>query len=217
MLTDLSKACDCLDHELVIAKLNAYCFSLPALRLINDYLSDRRQRTRIWNSFNDWFEVILGVAQETILRPNLFNIFFAVLLLVLKDVDITNFVDDETSFASTNNIDDLIYFLEKASSSLLKWFKDNFFNGSLDKFHLSVSTVEKTKINVGECSAENGDYEKLLGVKTDNKLTFDCHVSDMCRKANRKINALARIAPFINIKDAYLWIHFLGCSLPIGP
>ena len=117
----------------------------------------------------------------------------------MKDVDITNFVDDETSFASTNNIDDLIYFLEKASSSLLKWFKDNFFNGSLDKFHLSVSTVEKTKINVGECSAENGDYEKLLGVKTDNKLTFDCHVSDMCRKANRKINALARIAPFINI------------------
>ena len=117
----------------------------------------------------------------------------------MKDVDITNFVDDETSFASTNNIDDLIYFLEKASSSLLKWFKDNFLNGSLDKFHLPVSTVEKTKVNVGECSAENGDYEKLLGVKTDNKLTFDCHVSDMCRKANRKINALARIAPFINI------------------
>ena len=47
LLTDLSKACDCLDHELLIAKLNAYCFSLPALRLINDYLSDRRQRTRI--------------------------------------------------------------------------------------------------------------------------------------------------------------------------
>ena len=75
MLTDLSKACDCLDHELVIAKLNAYCFSLPALRLINDYLSDRRQRTRISNLFNDWFEVILGVAQGAILRPNLFNIF----------------------------------------------------------------------------------------------------------------------------------------------
>ena len=35
-------------------------------------------------------------------------------------------------------------------------------------------------------------------MKIDNKLTFDCHVSDMCKKANRKINALARIAPFIN-------------------
>ena len=60
---DLSKAYDCLDHELLIAKLNAYGFSLPALRLINDYLSNRRQRTRIGNSFSDWFEVILGVPQ----------------------------------------------------------------------------------------------------------------------------------------------------------
>ena len=59
LLTDRTKAFDCLDHELLIAKLNAYGFSLPALRLINDYLSNRRQRTRIGNSFSDWFEVIL--------------------------------------------------------------------------------------------------------------------------------------------------------------
>ena len=37
-LTDLSKAFDCLDHELLIAKLNAYGFNLPALTLIHDYL-----------------------------------------------------------------------------------------------------------------------------------------------------------------------------------
>ena len=39
LLTDLSKTFDCLDHELHTAKLNAYGFSLPALQLINDYLS----------------------------------------------------------------------------------------------------------------------------------------------------------------------------------
>ena len=43
LLTDLSKAFDCLNHELLTAKLNAYGFSLPALRLINDYLSNRKQ------------------------------------------------------------------------------------------------------------------------------------------------------------------------------
>ena len=47
LLADLSKAFDCLDHELLIAKLNAYGFSLPALRLINDYLSNRRQQTKL--------------------------------------------------------------------------------------------------------------------------------------------------------------------------
>ena len=108
MLTDLFKVFDCLDHELLIAKLNAYGFSLPALRLINDYLSNRKQRTRIGNSFSDWCEIILGVPQGSILGPLLFNIFLADLFLVLKDVDIANFADDNTPFTSASNIDDLL-------------------------------------------------------------------------------------------------------------
>lgn len=42
LLTDLSKAFDCLSHELLVAKLNAYGFSLPSVRLIHDYLSNRK-------------------------------------------------------------------------------------------------------------------------------------------------------------------------------
>ena len=132
MLTDLSKAFDYLDHKLLIAKLDAYGFSLTALRLINDYFSNRRQRTRIGNSFSDWFEIILGVPQGSMLGPLLFNIFLADLFLVLKDVDIANFADDNTPFTSANNIDDLIDSLEKASSSLFKWFKHNLSKGNPD-------------------------------------------------------------------------------------
>ena len=42
LLTDLSKAFGCLDHQLLIAKRNAYRFSLPALKLVHDYLSNRK-------------------------------------------------------------------------------------------------------------------------------------------------------------------------------
>ena len=157
LVTNLSKGFDCLDHELNIAKVNAYGFSLPALRLINDYLSNRRQRTRIGNSFSDWFQLILGVSQGSTLGPLLFNIFLPGLFLVLKDVDIANFADDNTPFTSANNIDDLMDSLEKASSSLFKWFKDNLFKGNPDKCHLLVSTNGKTKINIGEFSIENSD------------------------------------------------------------
>ena len=47
LLTDLSKALDCLPHELIIAKLNAYGFNLPALKLMNSYLLHRKQRTKV--------------------------------------------------------------------------------------------------------------------------------------------------------------------------
>ena len=61
------------------------------------------------------------VPQGLISGPLLFNIFLVDLFLVLKDVDIANFTDDNTPFTSANNIDDLIDSLEKASSRLLKW------------------------------------------------------------------------------------------------
>ena len=47
LLRDLSKAVDCLSRELITAKLNAYGFSFNSLKLINNYLSQRKQRTKI--------------------------------------------------------------------------------------------------------------------------------------------------------------------------
>ena len=67
LLTDLSKAFDRLNHDLLIAKLNAHGFSLPALRLFHDYLSNRKQSTRINNSYSTWMEIIFGVPQGSIL------------------------------------------------------------------------------------------------------------------------------------------------------
>ena len=52
ILTDLSNVFDCFIHKLIIAKLNAYGVSLPALKLIYDYLSKRQQRTKINQYFS---------------------------------------------------------------------------------------------------------------------------------------------------------------------
>ena len=47
LLTDPSKAFDCLPHDIIIATLNAYGFDMKALNFIYDYLRNRKQRTKI--------------------------------------------------------------------------------------------------------------------------------------------------------------------------
>ena len=112
--TDLSKGFDCLNHDFLIAKLNSYGFSLPDLRLIHDYLLNRKQRTRISNS---WMETVSGVPQESVIGP-LLVIFLADLLFIVNSMDIANYADDNTPYATANDIDSLIALFEEASNSL---------------------------------------------------------------------------------------------------
>ena len=58
LLTDLSKTFDCLNHELLIVKLKVHGFTLPALKLVHDYLSDRKQGTRVNNSCSTFLEYL---------------------------------------------------------------------------------------------------------------------------------------------------------------
>ena len=75
LLTDLPKVFDCLSHEPLLAKLHAYGFSIPALRLMYSYLRNRKQRTKINSAYSCWEEIIFGVPRGSILGPLLFNIF----------------------------------------------------------------------------------------------------------------------------------------------
>ena len=74
LLMDLSKAYDCVNHDLIIAKLEAYSLALiqNSLTFIQNYLSQRQQRVKVGSSISEWLEIILKVPQG----PILFNVFF---------------------------------------------------------------------------------------------------------------------------------------------
>ena len=73
VLTDLSKAFDCLLHDLLIAKLHAFGFDLKSLKVIHAYLNDRIQVTKVGSFYSEILQIIYGVPQGSILRPLLFT------------------------------------------------------------------------------------------------------------------------------------------------
>ena len=75
ILMDLSNAFGTINHQLLIAKLYAYGFTIDALDLILDYLTNRCQRTKINTSLSTWAELLSGVPQGSVLGPSFFNLY----------------------------------------------------------------------------------------------------------------------------------------------
>ena len=121
------------------------------------------------------------------------------MLFIVEDIKIASNADDNTSCISTNNVNEVIHCLEKITDTLFKWFSDNLMKSNVDKCHLLVRTYNTVNIKIGNIDLTNSTREKLLGVKFDDKLTFDDHISELCEKASRKIQALARVTPHMNL------------------
>ena len=79
------------------------------------------------------------------------------------------------------------------------WFSDNLFKGNADKCRSLVNVKDEISMKIGDLNIVNSECENILGVKFDYKFTLSSHVSDLCKNASRKINALARVVPFMSI------------------
>ena len=202
VLMDLSKAFDCMNHDLLIAKLYAYGFRKDAVTMIRNYLTNRWQRTKINTSFSSWSELLTGVPQGSVLGPLLFNIYLNDLFWENELTDVCNFADDTTFYSCDQELDTVLTNLEHDSLIAIEWFEANYMKLNADKCHLIVAGHKHEWVwaKVGNQRIWESRVEKLLGIEIDNKLSFSTHVTTICKKANRKLSALRRYSRLLSFE-----------------
>ena len=199
--------------------MHAYGLDLALLKILQDYLTNRKQRKKVDSFYSSWEKILSGVPQDSILGPLLFNIFICDMFLILRTTSFTGYMDDNTPFVVKENTTNVIKILEDIGENLIKWFSDNQMKLNTNRFQVLLNSQGPKTTKIGNLCIKNSSCEKMLGINFDYKLKFTNHIENICKKASQKINALDRIAPYMGIckrrtlMNAFFKSQFNCCPL----
>lgn len=195
ILADLSKAFDCVNHTILLEKLNKYGIRGIANNLIKSYLSNRLQITSIKNlskstithSMSELLKINIGVPQGSILGPILFLVFINDLPLFLDHGNTIMFADDTSIIVTGQNSQQLIENTSLTINQMQTWFTSNKLVLNIKKssiLYFSLKTTSDTivKINSNNKALKAVKTAKLLGLHLDENLRWNNQISVLCRK-----------------------------------
>ena len=110
------------------------------VRLIYDYLTNRRLRTKVGNKYSSWRAILLDVPQGLISNPLVFNIYIRDPFLLVNDTGIANYVDNTTPYLSGIEICAVVDSLERSTNLMFNWFTENKMKGNEDKCDVFLRT-----------------------------------------------------------------------------
>lgn len=193
-LLDLSKAFDCVCHELLMDKLQYYGIRGDSLKLFQSYLADRRQTVVIGNRRSTEYVVKRGVPQGSKLGPILFLIYVNDLCVNLQICRTVMYADDTTLLFTAKTIDELRVKESVGLNEAEKWFQANNLKLNMDKMQtIDFNTKPRSTQTI-----------KLLGVYIDSALNWNSHVDYMCKKLNTTVYQIRRLIDTTNIDTAKL-------------
>ena len=218
--TDLSKAFDCVPHKLLLEKLQFYGMDDQGVSLLHSYLTSRYQRVKLDDTFSAWTGVAAGLPQGSILGPLLFNIFRNDLNFAIERCKLMNYADDTKIHTSDPNPQVVEKDINRDLTNMLHWFQQNGMKANPEKYQALVlgNTNHHIRINCVNKLIPISKDIKLLGVTLDNRLKFDGHIADICRKVRRQVNALNRLKNILLYKTkealyrAFILCNFFYCS-----
>src|SRR5690606_22634803 len=123
---DLSKAFDCVNHEILLSKLESFGFRDDFLKFLESYLSDRNQRVRLNDTLSSYQKINTGVPQGSVLGPLFFVLYTSDLFSLCNEyTTILSFADDTSVTISAENLKDLYYKANIMFNRIYKWLCRN--------------------------------------------------------------------------------------------
>ena len=136
-----------------------------------------------------------------------------------EDSNVASYADDTTPYSCATDIPSVALELQASATKLFLWFKNNHLKANPGKSHILLSSKKPEIVSVDGISIAASSHEKLLGVIIDSELKFENHITELCLKVSKKINALCRISSFMSLEKrrtlmkAFIESQFNYCPL----
>lgn len=195
LFIDFRKAFDLVNPNLLLHKLKIYGFDSAALTLIKNYFSGRSQCVKFDGALSDFLNILLGVAQGSILGPLLFLIFINDLGFLLDSDKCKMFADDTTTCHTGADIETLTSSFKLTLMKIQDWCLNNRLDINWTKTKIMFIHNKRNVVLPKEFVFEGTTIEivsefKLLGIILDNKLSFSHHVRHLRCTINKKLYSI---------------------------
>ena len=188
---DLSKAFDCVNHDVLLFKLQLYGFRGVSYNWFRSYLSDRRQKVTFKNKTSKEATVDTGVPQGSVLGPLLFLLYVNDLASIDISGKFTLFADDATILWCDKGGSALLNI--KVNNDLVKikeWCDLNYLSLNVKKTCIMSFKCELGPVSVDNCALADMQENKFLGMYIDAKLKFEAHIEILNGKLSSNCYAL---------------------------
>ena len=211
-----------LSHDLGVAG--------TALHWFQSYLEDRTESVTIQNMRSAPRELRFGVAQDSVLGPQLFSVYSALLSKIIKAHGLEyHFHANNTqvyfSFHPSDvTFDDIVEWMVRCIADIQHWMDTNFLKLNDDKteaifFRLShqLKKVSVESIPVSDTSIIPSSRVKNLGIMQDSSMTMATHISRVRSAAHLHLPNSSRIRPFLSQTTTEQLVHaFITSRLNMG-
>ena len=130
---------------------------------------------KINDAYSKYCEILFRVSQGSILGPLLLNVYIYDMLYDINGCDIASYIDCNTPYPSSSNLDAVINKVQESTNILFQWFRNNPMKVNADKCHLLVTGNYEVCANINEFEIESSKNENLLGISFDSRLSFEHH------------------------------------------